>query len=368
MTDHWKPLVYLKPAALWATALLLTACTQMVQSVAVQPRATGGSGTCHSAMGGYYLPKALLQLQVKVNPENVPHVPRTATLTPAQPTDANAAPTVLSKRFIADKTQTLCLDYLSSATSDDLITVKRDSNGLLSSVTGNAIDRTPDIAKTLIDAAEQAAIAAARGGGLVPAGAGDQLDLEFDPFDYAEMKLAKTGLRRFGYCLYVEGYSIPQGMTPASWCDARELRLAPNPDADMAALPAPEEALRYGILYRASQSLKIVILRKTDPSGPEPWALHVSQRVDMPNVSPIFAIGVERAIFAERNTTLTFKDGMLTDVTVTKNSELVGFVSIPLALAKAIVDIPTQIIQVKIADTKSQSTLLNEQGNLIKAM
>jgi hypothetical protein len=87
----------------------------------------------------------------------------------------------------------------------------------------------------------------------------------------------------------------------------------------------------------------------------------------MPNASPVLSIGVKRANFTKRQTTLVFDRGTLTDVAIDKGSEAEGFVVIPLAVAKAIVDIPAQIVQVRIADVQSHAALIQAQGNLVKA-
>jgi hypothetical protein len=88
----------------------------------------------------------------------------------------------------------------------------------------------------------------------------------------------------------------------------------------------------------------------------------------MPNLGPILSIGVERALFATRDTDLVFNQGVLTDVSIDKKSELVGFVRIPLAVAKAVVGVPAQILQIRIADTRNQTALINAQGELANTL
>jgi hypothetical protein len=136
----------------------------------------------------------------------------------------------------------------------------------------------------------------------------------------------------------------------------------------MAMSPVPPEAMRTGILYRPKMTYKVVILRKTDPNGRVPWTLYQTIRVEMVNASPILSIGLERAAFANRKTTAYFDSGTLTDVAVDKDSEAAGFVVIPLSIAQAIVDVPAQILQVRIADTQNQAALLQAQGQLFQAM
>jgi len=183
-------------------------------------------------------------------------------------------------------------------------------------------------------------------------------------------------MRRFGFCLYVEGYSFPaagldaQRMTMAAqrWCDWNGLPPYEDPAERFSALPVPLETMRAGVLYRPNMTHKIVILYKKDPNGPGPWTLYQTKRLDMPNVSPVLSIGVERATFTERQTTLNFNLGVLTDVAVNKKSELVGFVSIPLTVAQAIVSLPQQLVTLRITDVNNQTALLNAQNSLLQAV
>jgi hypothetical protein len=77
---------------------------------------------------------------------------------------------------------------------------------------------------------------------------------------------------------------------------------------------------------------------------------------------------VERAAFARRITEISFREGVLTDVMINKESELERFAGIPLRIARAIVDIPAQIVQFRIIDIKGQTEILDAQGKLIQAV
>lgn len=58
---------------------------------------------------------------------------------------------------------------------------------------------------------------------------------------------------------------------------------------------------------------------------------------------------------------------MLTEATIDKKSELVGFVSIPLKVANAILDIPAQIVQLRINRTNARTNLIAAETALIEA-
>ena len=350
-------LLRLAPLAL----LALTACGHVVETVAIRGEGPYTASACHSELGNYLLPKALL----------------TVTATATASTGTTRADIEPNITVVADGAQSFCLDYLGSPTSIDRVTVARDPKGLLLSISSNVQDRTPNIVNKLIQTGENLALGAARDA-TKGEDVTDSLALTFDPFTWSDLMLVKGGLRRFGFCLYVEGYSFPtEGLSAAEiraaaskWCSTPAHAVEPyeHPMQQFASLPVPPEVMGAGVLYRPKTAHKIVMLRKADPEGSGPWELYLTRRFDLPNVSPVLAIGIERAAFTTRKTTVNFNQGTLTDVAVDKDSEVAGFVTIPLTLAKAIVDVPGQIIKLRLADTQGQAQLVQAQGNLIGAL
>lgn len=340
-------------------ALIASACTEVVGTIPIDVAAYGPEPVCRSTLGAYYLPRALIHFTANKDDS-------TGIITGS----LNSPPL----NMVPDRLQPLCLDYLSLATAQDIVTVQRDpSTGLLATISSDVTDRTPQIINTLVATAENVTIAAARQASLTTS---DALDIEFDPFVPPELEAAKLAMRRFGFCLYVEGHSFFTAGLDAehvlaagqNWCSAPRMPAYSDPAERFSALPVPPETMRSGVLYRPNMTHKIVILYKKDPNGPGPWTLYQTKRLDMPNVSPVLSIGVERAMFTERQTTLNFNEGILTDVAVNKMSELVGFVSIPLTVAQAIVSIPQQIVTLRITDVNNQAALLNAQNSLLQAV
>lgn len=331
-------------ALLAAIGIASAACSSVVETM---PLTTSDGSSCHSAGGAYFLPKRLVHMKVVAAIQKGTGFGL-----------ANGDPTLV---YTADRTQVFCLDYLTLATSQDVIAVQRDDAGLglLSQVTSNVTDRTPEIAQTLITTAENLAIAAARSGTLEAAPT-DTAEFEFDPFDEAELGAINSGLERFGLCVFIEGYSFPE-----TQCAPRGRKVRSS-DLVFREAPVRPDATRAGILYRPNLTYKLVILRRA--SRTTPWTLFIHRTIEMPNISPILSIGVERAMFTQRTTKLTFDHGVLSDVSIHKDSELVGFVKIPLAAAQAIVDLPTQIVQVRINDTNQQASLIQTQSQLLDAL
>jgi|HubBroStandDraft_4_1064222.scaffolds.fasta_scaffold03785_3 hypothetical protein len=371
-------------------AALCGGCSQVIESSAIEIGANPGL-LCHSALGYYLLPRTLLNVVATSTPPTTSAAPAatTATVLTAAPLSTNAPTVTLSVSALtsADRRQAFCLDYLGLVTSDDKVTAQRDPQnmGLLTSVSSNVTDQTPQIALNLIQTAENLALAAARDAKLAPppGSTPDTVAMQFDPFNWDDLMTAKVALRRFGFCLYVEGFSFStaglsaSGIREASdrWCstDAGHTPPYESPLYTLAMSPVSPEAMRTGILYRPKMAYKVVILRKADPTDPNnrraPWMLFQTVRVEMVNASPVLSIGIERAAFANRKTTVNFDPpGTLTDVAVDKESEAAGFVVIPLSIAQAIVDVPAQILKLRIADTQNQAALLQAQGELFQAM
>jgi len=91
------------------------------------------------------------------------------------------------------------------------------------------------------------------------------------------------------------------------------------------------------------------------------------QIVYLPNEAPYFTIDIKRRAFIENKYTLTFTDGILTEVSWVKPSEALGFVQLPIDIAKAIVAIPGEMLTVKVNNAKAEAEMLNAQKALLDA-
>jgi hypothetical protein len=262
-----------RPLAAVAGLLVIAACSNVIEtSGPIDRQASAANPACYSPLGYYFLPRTLLSVTAQADPSTAL---QTATI---------------SAGTYADRSQAFCLDYLSSATSIDAVTVKRNERGLLLSITSAVEDRTPQIVANLVQTAENLAIAAGRNvnttPGTLPA---EKLTIQFDPFVWEDLMLAKEALRRFDFCLYVEGYSFrTEDLNAAQIRDAanRWCASAPrqNPRYDpriyaFANLPVDPEVMRQGVPYRPLAAHKIVLLHRREGR----WELYQTKRYDMPN-------------------------------------------------------------------------------------
>jgi hypothetical protein len=120
-----------------------------------------------------------------------------------------------------------------------------------------------------------------------------------------------------------------------------------------------------GILYRPRQSYRAYIYVKDDPKGPDPWRLVQTVQLRLENISPVVSLGVERAIFSARRTAFLFDRGTLVGWCVSKKSELLAAMEIPLEVVRSIVALPTAILQVRIDEVTRSNDLAAAERDLI---
>ena len=93
------------------------------------------------------------------------------------------------------------------------------------------------------------------------------------------------------------------------------------------------------------------------------------QRISLvvPDKSRIGGIDIERAALVKKATTVEFVSGMLKSVSVTKPSEALAVVQVPIDVAKAILSIPGEIVRLKIDTTKDSTALHTARLDELKA-
>jgi hypothetical protein len=92
-----------------------------------------------------------------------------------------------------------------------------------------------------------------------------------------------------------------------------------------------------------------------------------AETVFLPNFAPIIALDVTGASFVKKVTKLTFTNGILTKVNITKPSELEAAILIPYNIVKSFALLPTEIIQFKYNYSTEHTKLLEAQAAEIKA-
>ncbi len=88
----------------------------------------------------------------------------------------------------------------------------------------------------------------------------------------------------------------------------------------------------------------------------------------MPNASPISKVDFKAGMFVTSKHDVTFENGMLTSKSSNRPSEALGLVSIPLDVAKGVVGVLTEFIQLKINYVSNNETLATKEKALIEAL
>jgi hypothetical protein len=328
-------------------------------------------------LGSYALPKTLLRVEVKG--------------TDLDPAKAQTIMTALEEVTVADDDRIYCLDHLSSPTAKDDINIVRGapviappygrnnqtSTNLLSFISSNSIDYTADIIRKLIRAAFIAISGKPDFTPIARSLKADTPDLKllanitFDPFSTFDVVRANSQLRSLGYCVLLEIGDVDtvavEGQRFCSnhrYLEERRARFAEAYANYQRASDLPSST--PGILYRPRIPFRVFVYAKDDPKGSTAWKLVQTAQLKLENISPVVSIGVNRAIFSARRTAFLFDRGVLVGWCVSKRSELLSAVEIPLEVVRSIVALPTQVLQVRIDEVTKSNELLRAQTDLIK--
>lgn len=240
--------------------------------------------------------------------------------------------------YVPDPNLQFVLNYRPAATAEDDVKITIGKNGLLSKVAVTTEDKTGAIVLKLIEIGKEAAKI-----GAIFGEAGETLvyDTTFDPFDRAASSQVKRDLENFGFSYRLVrksgGADIAKNVVTVHQIQSRVSGVAFRP------------VFAYDLILR-HQGRNISM-----------------QTVLLPNEAEILTIPITRAAFVKKVTTVGFDDGLLTEVDINKPSEALAFMEIPLAIVKAIVAVPGELIQLKFDTTKGKTDLLTQQKNELEA-
>ncbi len=253
--------------------------------------------------------------------------------------------------IIPDSRQILKLSYVNNIFSKDEIDLKINDKGLLTNVNIVTEDRLPNIIEALTKAP-------------ITVSAFKQIDSE-----KFEEKLD------INYVVTVEKFTRtflfdPDDLTKKeNWIISKidQYKGSMHVDAGFAInrhLPELEEKPASLGLGKAVDGIvsRPMILQKfvITPTSNELNAQTVEFYESLPDTNLNFNIPVSRALFSKISNNLLISNGMLVGYKMEKPSELEGFISIPINIAKAIISIPAQLFQFRIDTTKRKTVLETE--------
>lgn len=371
-----------------AFGVLASSCNQVAESRRIAPLAftdPGHGGLCQTAFGSYALPKGLLSVTLATTASSAPKL---------KEKNEKSKDVVSVVRRVDEG---FCAHYVTSATSDDQIEIIKAVRGVsitaasladprplasearslgstpfLGAVIANSLDRSADIARRLI---RTAFVLASRNPGFAPQGRSDVIrpaerlePIAFDPFDPDDSAWANSRLTQEGFCVVLEGYSVP-GQDIGRYCDnPRGASRQPSriTRSYQERFQQPLATTMPGILYRPRQDYTVAIYRKPDPRGRDPWRLWATETVALENLSPVLSLAISRNIFAGRRAAFLFDEGALVTACLSSTSEIVGFVEIPLEIAHSIVALPASIFSVRLGAAERDRQLLAVQARVLK--
>jgi hypothetical protein len=364
-----RPATVATRVLLLALAALVAGCGATLVSETLDRDAASAFGACKYQAGAYALPKDLLYLEIDKVEDGSPHyfeVKHVAT------------------RRTADPTRIYCLDFLGSALSNDRMSIGRgsddgtDENGssslLLTAIGSRFDDQTIKIANAIVDGIARIAVGPRGAFESKEEGQAVVAQFEFDPFDREQLTKINKALRPLHHCVFLDPTNDPY--VPDWQIDQCSSYAPPGSSgaADYYGMsiinknpPSTSEGLR-GVLYRPVLTHKLVIMKKNnDPVG-APWKIFETKRVQMTNASPAFMLEVNRSLFIERTSTITFDKGVLTGVSLTKPSEAEALSGFVLRTVQTIISIPVRALVVRASDAKNRRELINAQAQMIATL
>ena len=257
------------------------------------------------------------------------------------------------KEIVPDNSQTFKLNYINNPLSKDDIDIKINDKGLLTNVDITTEDRLPNIIETITkSAAEILGV-----GGASKGKSDEKVEVEeftqtfiLDPLEFPKKQIwtiAKND--KYGNSKDLDvSFSISI--------------ISPNQIGESSKLSTGDEI--NGIVTRPISLYKFSI----SPQATMLTDYQIEFYEYLPNNELIITIPLSRALFSKKTNNLVLSDGLVKENKIIKPSEIEGFISIPINLAKAIVSIPAQLFQFRIDNTKKKTELEKEILNLEKAI
>lgn len=341
-------IVILIVVVVFLTILLLLSESAVVRS---------GKFTVNDSKGNlyYYLPKGLIKItsvaEVMIYTE--------------KERDQIKGMQLLSQSFvheteiIPDASQILSLNYVNNVLYRDEIDIKINEKGLITNVDIETEDRLPNIIEALAQAPEKIFTLTQMKKGEYE----EKIDIDY---------IVTT--EKFTRVFIFEPSDLPE---KANWIIPKKDQYGGSMQVDASftiKVHLPElkvdpgsfslkEAVD-GIVSRPMILHKFVIA----PYAQELNNQEVEFYESLPDTNLNFIIPIKRALFSKVNNNMLFSNGLIMGYKMEKPSEVEGFISIPVNIAKAIISIPTQLFQFRIDTTKRKTELEKEVLNLNKAV
>lgn len=325
----------------------------------------------------YYLPESMLKVTVNTK-VMVSYGPSKELLEDQTIVEQSV---LIDSEIIADTDNMLSLQYQPNALFNDEIKFGINNKGLLETVDVTTDDRTPEIIKILSEAP-----GTIMGVTLTPkSGEGYTKIVEYKN----EFKLRYASLKDETELKIVLNIVNENDVTKVLFLDA-DVKLIKQTTAstlgsttyenEETSLTIPyqtdskteKEKLEKninGILTRPLKNVDFVIDFLNFPRlNGEDFIKSLPITVSVMDTKKMFNVPITRASFVKKTNKIVLSNGIVTSNEIKKPSSVEGFLSIPINIAKAIVSVPAQLVQLKIDTTTRNKNLETAVKDLNAAM
>ena len=127
----------------------------------------------------------------------------------------------------------------------------------------------------------------------------------------------------------------------------------------------PNSGKFSGLVYRRKIPYLVTICEKDTDSTCS--ANSKQERFNLPDRNSVMVMPVRSGSFVTTKHTLVFEQGQPTQVKIAQASELLALASFPFDIARAVLSVPAEILQLKIDYTNREAGLVQAQRSLIEA-
>lgn len=264
-------------------------------------------------------------------------------------------------QYVPDTANPFALQYQGSWFSSDNFKINLNSMGLIEGVNVTAEDRIANIISSISDAPKTILSKA-------------NLEQAFAPEDgiTTEEKVVTT-------TFYISSDELKSMKADCSWkipidgstpLDASFFLKFDSSTAEVGQKVEEVTTELKGIFIRPVSRTRMFVFLKKDERDKNDTKFEngiFKSELVVPDNSRVISIRINRSSFVKKTYGLKVSNGLLAENSIDKPSEVEGFISIPIAVAKAIVSIPAQLIQFRIVNIKNETTLETTQQALDKA-
>ena len=249
---------------------------------------------------------------------------------------------VSEPEFLPDPKHAYHLNYNPSIFSDDAVVVEANAKGLLTAVNSETEDKSGVFVSKLFELATEASKA------FVPRGLSPSVNKPFklvtkiDPTDTNDLNRIQAML---------DSKNAGLNFTMARSGFEKGSALAPDDPG----------SCQSSICFRPALPYRLSLEQQNG------GAIIGEVVVLVPNEARLLGIDLNRANFVKNHTKLEFANGMLTKFDINKPSEALGFIQIPIDIAKAIVSIPSAMLQFKTTSAQEKTGEIDAQVSLLES-